>query len=372
MTCAEPTAAPCHPAAPGDDGWSWAATLSALLQGRDLTSGQAAGAMRRIIAGEATPAQVAGFAIALRAKGESPAEVSGLVEALTAAATPVVIEGRTVDIAGTGGDGTGAVNISTMAAIVAAATGLTVVKHGGRAASSSGAGAADVLERLGVALELTAEQSAQVAAEVGITFLFGPSFSPGLRHAAGPRRELGVPTVFNLLGPLINPAAPRHQVIGVADGRMAPVVAEVLAAAGRSALVVHGLDGMDKLSTPAPSQLWIVRDGQVTAGRLDARELGLARPEPSALRGGDAQHNAQVVLALLDGQRGPIRDVVLLNAAAVLVVAADDAVAPLLEQFAVALRDCAAVVDSGAARATLQRWVAAGRRAAVHPAPRAW
>jgi anthranilate phosphoribosyltransferase len=213
-----PLTDPCCTAGPVTH--SWAGILATLLDRQDLTGADMAWAMGQVVGGKATSAQVAGFLTALRAKGETATEVCGLVSTLHDHATKVTIAGTTVDIVGTGGDRTGAVNISTMAAIVAAATGVTVVKHGGRAASSSSCGAADVIEHLGVSLKLAPDQVARVAAEAGITFLFAPSFNPGLRHVAAVRRELAVPTVFNILGPLVNPADPRHQVVGVADTRM--------------------------------------------------------------------------------------------------------------------------------------------------------
>ncbi|GLW12547.1 anthranilate phosphoribosyltransferase 1 [Microtetraspora sp. NBRC 13810] len=352
---------------------SWAGILGMLLDGRDLTGEDTAWAMGRVVRGEATSAQIAGFLTALRAKGETASELGGLVDALRGHATKVPIPGLFVDIAGTGGDRTGAVNISTMAAVVAAATGVTVVKHGGRAASSTSCGAADLLEHLGVSLEPTPERAARVAAEAGITFLFAPAFNPGLRHVAAARRELAVPTAFNLLGPLINPADPGRQVVGVADARMAPVIAGVLAARGCSALVVRGRDGLDKLTTVTTSQVWTVTGGRVTATELDPRDLGLPRAEPADLRGGDAAHNAAVLRALLDGRRGPIRDVVLLNAAAALVTLTPSTVpsttpsttpstVPLADRLAAALARCAEAVDSGTARATLNRWVEAARQ----------
>ncbi|MFD7657433.1 anthranilate phosphoribosyltransferase, partial [Actinosynnema sp. NPDC059797] len=255
------------------------------------------------------------------------------------------------------------VNVSNVAAVVVAATALTAVKHGGRAASSSTGGAADLVEQLGVPLELTPDQAARVAAEAGITFLFAPVFNPGLRHVAAVRGQLGVPTAFNVLGPLVNPADPRHQVVGVADARMAPLVADVLAARGRRALVVRGGDGLDKLTTVTTSRVWAVRDGEVTASVLDPRELGIPRPDPAALRGGAAADNARIARAALAGERGPVRDVVLLNAAAALVVAGDPD-APLLDRFAGALGRCAEAVDSGAAGAALERWVEVAGRVA--------
>lgn len=337
--------------------------LNRLLNGEDLTSAQTSWVMNQIIAGSVTDAQLAGFLTALRAKGETPAELSGLVNALRATATPVPIAGPVVDIAGTGGDGKGAVNVSTMAAVVAASTGVTVVKHGGRSASSSTAGAADLVEHLGIPLDLTPEQAARIAAEAGITFLFAPRFNTGLRHASPVRRELGVPTVFNALGPLINPADPRSQVVGVADARMAPTVAGVLAARGGSAMVVRGEDGLDKLTTAAVSQVWTVRGGSVTAGRLDPRDLGFARVPASALRGGGAAGNAGILRAVVGGDSGPVRDIVILNAAAVLVAAVEED-APLLDRFAAAAARCADAVDTGTAAATLGRWITTSRRVA--------
>ena len=353
---------------------TWAVVLTALLGGRDLTRAEAGWAMREVIGGRATSAQIAGFLIGLRAKGETAAELDALVSALHEESVTVTIPGPTVDIAGTGGDGTGAVNISTMAAIVAAATGVTVVKHGGRAASSSTAGSADVLEHLGVRLELTGDQAARLAAEAGITFLFAPAFSPGLRHATTVRRQLAVPTVFNVLGPLINPARPVHQVVGVADATLAPVVAAALAARGRSALIVRGDDGLDNLTTTTTSRVWVPHKGGVTTVTVDPGEFGIARADPADLRGGDAPGNARIVRALLAGRPGPVRDVVLLNAAAVLTVAsmseraaADHATgaeqcAAFPEHLAAALVRCAEAIDTGSARTTLDRWVSAGRR----------
>lgn len=332
--------------------------LPRLLRRHDLTREQAAWAMTRIVNGELSAVQVAGFAAALRTKGETATEIGGLVEALRASAVPVRIPGPVVDIAGTGGDGLGVVNVSTMAAVVAAGAGLTVVKHGGRAASSVTSGAADLVEHLGVRLDLGPGEAARVAASAGITFLYGPRYNPGLRHAAAVRRELGVPTVFNVLGPLINPAGPRFQVVGVADARMAPLVAQVLAERGGRALVVRGDDGLDKLTTTTTSRVWTVRDGRVSVSSLDPLEFGVPRAALGALRGGSAGENARTFAALLGGSPGPVRDVVLLNAAAML-VAVDG------RSFPEALSCCAGVVDGGAARAVLDRWIAASRSVGV-------
>jgi len=337
---------------------TWSAIIVDLLSGRDLAQDDTAWAMDQVVNGEATSAQISGFLIALRAKGETATEIAGLASALRGFATPVDIPGNTVDIVGTGGDRTNAVNISTMAAIVAASTGITVVKHGGRAASSASGGSADLVEHLGVSLDLSPTAAADVAVEAGITFLFAPRFNPGLRHVAAVRRELGVPTAFNILGPLINPADPTHAVVGVADARMQPVIARVLAGQGRSALVVRGEDGLDKLTTTAVSRVWTVSGGSTAAQLLDPRELGLTLTTPELLRGGNAATNAEVLRRLLDGQPGPVRDVVLLNAAAALATLEEG---PLLERLHRGLEQCRAAVDSGAAAKTLASWTAASR-----------
>jgi anthranilate phosphoribosyltransferase len=342
-------------AAPADPGLSWADVIGRLMARQDLRSEDTAWAMHQILAGDATPAQIAGFAVALRAKGETVAEVDGLVGTMYEHATTIEVSGRLLDVVGTGGDRSRTVNISTMSAIVAAGAGAKVVKHGNRAASSQ-CGAADLLEELGVALELSAAQVAQVAETAGITFCFAPVFHPALRSAIGPRRELGVPTTFNLLGPLANPARPQAQAVGVADGRVAGLIAGVLAKRGVSALVFHGDDGLDELTTTATSQIWQVREGEVRTHVLDPVELGIPRATPEALRGADARFNAGVARALFDGERGPVRDAVLLNTAAAL-VAEDEAPAPLLGALAAGIERAAEAIDSGAAAAALDRWV---------------
>ena len=344
------------PSSPAATVESWPAVFAMLLARRDLTSDMATWAMDQVIRGQASPAQLAAFVIALRAKGETAAEIDGLVTALLRAATPIAVPGPTIDIAGTGGDGTNAVNISTMAAIVVAATGATVIKHGGRAASATTAGAADVIERLGIPLDLAAEDHTAIAIAAGITFLFAPTVHPGMRHAGPVRRELGVPTVFNVLGPLINPANPTHRLVGVADARLLPIIADVLRARRATALVVRGDDGLDKLTTATTSQVWTVRDGRATHSVLDPRTLGIPRAAIGTLRGGDADANARVLHALLAGQPGPIRDAVLLNAAAALVTATPSD-GPLTDQLHAALTRCADVIDTGAAADTLSRWI---------------
>ncbi len=318
--------------------------------------------MGQIMAGDATPAQIAAFAVALRAKGETAAEMSGLAQGMLTAAHRIEVPGPAVDIVGTGGDRSHSVNISTMAAVVVAGTGARVVKHGNRAASSD-CGTADVLEELGVVLTLTPEQVASVGADVGITFCFAQVFHPAMRHAAAPRREIGVPTSFNFLGPLTNPAQPAAQAIGCADAAMAPVMAQVFADRGSSALVFRGDDGLDELTVSTTSSVWRVSDGQVTSSTLDPTRLGIATAALDTLRGGDRAHNAGVVRAVMSGQeRGPIRDAVLLNASAALAalgaVTGADA-GGLEDAIASGIERAASAIDSGAATDLLNRWVAA-------------
>ncbi|MEN2418677.1 anthranilate phosphoribosyltransferase [Streptomyces rimosus] len=336
---------------------TWPAVLEALLQGRDLSADDTAWAMDRIMRGEATDAQIAGFAVALRAKGETVAEISGLVRTMYAHANLIDVPGPSVDIVGTGGDGAKTVNISTMSSIVVAGTGAKVVKHGNRAASSA-SGASDVLEKLGVNLDLTPRRVVEVAAEAGITFCFAVKFHPSLRHVAAARRELGIRTTFNVLGPLTNPAKVRAQATGVADARMAPILAGVLAERGSCALVFRGDDGLDELTTTATSKVWVVRDGAVREETFDPRDVGIDLVPVEALRGADASYNADVARRLLGGEHGPVRDAVLLNSAAALVALAPSA-APLAEQIAAGIERAAEAIDSGAARRALERWVAA-------------
>jgi anthranilate phosphoribosyltransferase len=337
---------------------TWPGLLSALVAREPLTSDQTSWAMDRIMSGDTTPVQVAGFLVALRAKGETVHELSGLVEAMLAHAVPITVPGPIVDVVGTGGDRSNTVNISTMAALVVAGAGLRVVKHGNRAASSA-CGSADVLEELGVRLDLTPARVAEVAHEAGITFCFAQVFHPAMRHAAVARRELGVPTVFNFLGPLTNPARPTASAVGVADLRMAPLVAGVLAARGTSALVFRGEDGLDELTTSGPSRVWLVSGGQVTEQLLDPADLGVAPAPVSALRGGSAAFNAAAARDLLAGVPGAVRDAVLLNAAAALVAADAVPAGDLTQRMTAALAVAAASIDSGAAAAALERWVAA-------------
>jgi len=332
----------------------WAGLLSSLLAGHDLSSTDTSWAMREIMLGEATPAQVAGFVIALRAKGETAEEVRGLVEVMLAEAAEVAVPGRVVDTCGTGGDRSGTVNISTMAALVVAGSGVPVVKHGNRAASSA-CGSADVLERLGVVVDLPPAAIGPCLAQAGIAFCFAPVFHPGMRHAGPARRELGVGTVFNILGPLTNPARPLAQAVGVSDARLAPVMATVLADRGADALVFRGDDGLDELTTTGPSTVWVVTGGSVREERLDPADLGVPRSAVEDLRGGDAEVNAGVAREVLAGSAGAARDAVLLNAAAALAAHAGGD-APLLDRLRDGLDRATSALDDGAAAAVLARW----------------
>ncbi len=344
--------------APGAGTSTWPEILHVLLLGQSLDAGATRWAMGEIMAGEASPAQVAAFAIALRAKGESPEEVTGLVEAMLANATSVDVPGRCVDVVGTGGDRARTVNISTMAAIVAAGAGIPVAKHGNRAASSA-CGSADLLGELGVVIDLPPAGVVRCVTEAGIGFFFAPVFHPGMRHAAVARREMGVATVFNFLGPLVNPSRPAAQAVGCADTRMAGVMAAVLAARGTSAVVFRGDDGLDELTTTTTSRLWLVSEGSVTEMTVDGKDFGLNRAEPSDLVGGGPAENAAVARSVLAAETGPVRDAVLLNAAAALAVfdgvpAGDEGA--FRTALGAGLERAGVAIDSGAAAETLQRW----------------
>ena len=339
---------------------TWAGILSALVEGTDLSSEQTAWAMGRVLAGEATPAQIAGFAVALRAKGETVEEVAGLSDAMLAAGNPISVPGRVLDVVGTGMDRSMSVNISTMSAIVAAGAGARVVKHGSRSASSL-TGSADVLEALGIRLDLPTSRVAEVAQEAGITFCFAAAFHPAMRHAAAPRRELGIGTTFNFLGPLSNPVRPAAQAIGCADLRMAPIMAEVFARRGVDAWVFRGDDGLDELTVTTTSSVWSVHDGAVARSVVDPGRHGIALSPIESLRGGDVATNADVVRRLLAGEEWPVRDAVLLNAGAALAVhAAEDG--SIEDRLQAGIDRAAAAIDSGEAAAVLERWVAASGR----------
>ncbi len=374
------TSVPATPALPsvsdtsGPSERTWPDLTAALLRREDLDTSDAAWAMDRVMSGDASPVALAGFLVALRAKGETPDEVTGLVEAMLAHAVPVDLPsgiGPTVDTCGTGGDRSNTVNISTMSAVVVAAAGAPVVKHGNRAASSA-AGSADVLEALGVAVDLPPSAVGDCLAEAGIVFCFAPLFHPGMRHAAVARRELGVGTVFNVLGPLANPARPDAQLVGSADPRLAPVMAQTLLARGTRAIVVRGQDGLDEISTHAPTRVWDATGQGVLESLVDAIDLGVPRSEPGALAGQDAAFNAAVARAVISGERSdrldPVRDAVALAAAGALVAhdAARGVVATssIGDRIAAALPRALEAIDSGAAGALLERWIVVSSRLA--------
>jgi len=327
--------------------------IGKLLERQNLTASEAEHAMNVIMTGGATPAQIGGYLIGLRMKGETVEEIAGSARAMRAQASRVTVSpnGPLLDTAGTGGDGAHTFNISTAAAFVIAGAGRKVAKHGNRAASSR-CGSADVLSALGVDLDLTPEQVGLCIQQIGIGFLFAPRFHPAMRYAVGPRRELGQRTIFNLLGPLTNPAGATHQLIGVYQPALTEPLAEVLGAlGGRAALVVHGYGGLDELTTGGPNRVSHLRDGRVTTYELDARDLGLRRTTADELRGGDPAENARMLRDLLAGRdRSPRRDVILFNAAAALGVESGDLPA--------ALAEAEVALESGAALAKLDALIA--------------
>jgi len=336
----------------------WPAILGTLTGGGSLSREVARAAMAEILTGAATPAQIAGYVIALRMKGETVDELAGMVDAMLASSERVEIDtsGPVVDIVGTGGDRAHTINVSTIAALVVAGAGGKVCKHGNRAASSA-CGTADVLEALGVAITLGPAGVARCVAEAGIGFCFAPRYHPAMRHAGPPRRELGVPTAFNVLGPLSNPGRVTRYLIGVADARMAERMAGVLLANGAvRALIVHGGDGLDELTTTGPSTIVELDDGEVSTWTVDPTELGLARASSSDLAGGDAQRNAALVRRVLAGDPGPHRDIVALNAGAGLVAAG------LVDDIAAGISAACGSIDSGAASAALDRMVEVSQR----------
>lgn len=346
---ARPTAT--TPAPPRVPQVSWPDITERLLNGTDLSVDDAEAAMTAIMDGSTSAVQIAGFLVALRAKGETSAEIAGLVRTMRRFAVAVPVDGPTVDTCGTGGDRSGTFNISTVAAVVSAAAGARVAKHGNRAASGR-CGSADLLEAWGVAISLPPAAVARCIDEVGIGFCFAQAYHPAMRHVMPARRELGVRTVFNFMGPLSNPAGAAHQTIGVSDPVMAGRMAHVLAELDTThALVFHGHDGLDELTTTGPSRLWEVRGPAVETYELDPAELGVPRADPEDLVGGGVETNRAMADAVLDGTPGPTRDVVVLGAAAALHAA--DVVDGLDRGLAAA----AAALDSGAARDVLDRWV---------------
>jgi len=323
--------------------------IAKLVRCESLSEAEASAAFETIMRGDATPIQIAGFIVALRMKGETVDEITGFARTARAMATPIEVDGDLLDTCGTGGDGLATFNISTLAAIVAAACGVKVAKHGNRAASSL-CGSADVLEQLGVKIDLGPEGVARCIDDAGIGFLFAPIFHPSFRFAGLPRKELGVRTVFNVLGPLCNPAGARYQALGVADANLAGKMADVLARLGAErAIVFHAGNGMDELSASGPS-LVIEIDGGRKEYQLDPSDLGLKAASPESVRGGGPEENARIAREILDGATGPRRDVVLLNASAALRAAGR------AKDWREGIGAAAEAIDSGRAGEVLQRW----------------
>lgn len=344
----------------------WPSLTARLVRHESLSSTDSAWAMDEVMRGDASPVQLAGFLVALAGKGVTSTELEGLADAMVSHARELDVPREAVDIVGTGGDLAQTVNISTMASVIVASSGRAVVKHGNRA-SSSRSGSADVLEALGIRLDLPVPAVKDILGEVGITFLFAQVFHPSMRFAAEARRGLGIPTVFNVLGPITNPGRPRGGAIGVADRAMAPHVAGVFASRGTSALVFRGQDGLDEISISAPSDVWEVHDGEIREHVLDPLDLvGIPRTDVEALRGGDAAHNADVARDLFEGRgSGPVRQAVLLNAAAG-ILAHDQIAAPaegdFPSRFRSAFEEAGAVLASGAAADLIERWAGASQR----------
>jgi anthranilate phosphoribosyltransferase len=327
------------------------AAISATVAAQDLTEAQAAGVMEQIMSGEATDAQLAAFLTALRLKGETVDEITGMARVMRAKAFRVDCDSALLDTCGTGGDASGTFNVSTAAAFVAAAAGAKVAKHGNRAMSSR-CGSADVLEALGAKIDLSPEGASKCLEETGFCFMFAPRFHPAMRFAAGPRREIGIRTVFNILGPLCNPAGATRQVLGVADASLGEKMAQVLARLGcERALIVHGEDGLDELSPAMSSTVWQVGGGTVNRFRLAPSDAGLSPHPLSAVKGGSSKENAGMLRTVLGGEPGPLRDFTLLNAAAGLIAF------KLTDDFVDGVARAANAIDSGEAMSKLERFI---------------
>ncbi|MFJ2552989.1 anthranilate phosphoribosyltransferase [Microbacterium sp. NPDC087591] len=351
------------------DSLTWSDVLTSLLERRDLSVWESTWAMRQIMNGEVTAAQLGGFLIALRAKGETIDEIVGFRDAILEAAVPLPVSPNVLDIVGTGGDRVGTVNVSTTAAIIIGATGIPVVKHGNRAASSA-SGSSDVLGALGLELSLNPASVASILDRTGITFAWAGAFHPGFKHAGPVRSELGVPTVFNMLGPLCNPARAEANAVGVAQIERVPLITGVFRTRGATALVFRGDDGLDELTTTGHSRIWEVTRGDIHEHDLDPRDLGIPLAELADLLGGSPEHNAEVLRRTLQGEAGAVRDIVLLNAAAGIVAyeLSQDATqvqVPILERLREGYRRATAAVDDGRAAAKLDQWISVSRELAT-------
>ena len=335
----------------------WKQTLTKLNTGLDLEIDEIQSVMRQILQGDAEIENMKSFLLALKAKGETAEEVSALVAEMYRHSAPISIIERAVDTVGTGGDGAHTINISTTAAIIAAAAGARVVKHGNRAVSSR-SGASDFLEALGVVPGLDGKGVERTVRELGIGFCFAPIFHPAMRFAAPARKELGVPTVFNILGPLANPAQPKAAAIGVANERMHLVMAQVLAAKGCDGFVFRGDDGLDEITLATTTSILIIGEGEIKSDRIDAKDFGIANAPLEAIVGGDAAENAEISRAIFKGERGAPRDAVLLNAAAAIAAFEGNFNQDIRTRLSDGLIRASAAVDSGAATDLLNRWAA--------------
>ncbi|OXM99539.1 anthranilate phosphoribosyltransferase [Bifidobacterium vansinderenii] len=344
--------------------FTWKAILTKLVGGEHLSAEESEWYVDDLMQGKANPAAVGAVLATQQQLGLTSEEVAGAAKAMVSHAVPLQVQGETTDIVGTGGDGASTVNLSTMGSVVAAAAGVKIVKHGNRAASSK-CGAADCLEQLGLPLDLAPEAVGQVADEVGITFAFAKTFHPAMRFVGPIRAALGVPCVFNVLGPLTNPANPKHVAIGCAKRAMSPIMAQVYASRGQDGMVYTSSEGLDEMAPTGPVSIWEIRDGKVTETEFDPTvELGLARIAVADLRGGEPEYNAQAMKDFLDGKDLPFRTTALLNAASAIV--ADHSLLPnpdgtLAERFKAAYDIAAETVDSGKAAELLDRWIAAAK-----------
>jgi anthranilate phosphoribosyltransferase len=334
----------------------WKSFLVRLENGLDLETHEISSIMETILRGEAEVAEIKSFLVALKNKGETAEEVSALVNQMFAHSAPITISDRAVDTVGTGGDGAHTINISTTAAIIAASAGARVVKHGNRAASSK-SGSGDLLEALGVEITLDGTAVERTVAELGIGFCFAPIFHPAMRFAAPARKELGIPTVFNILGPLANPAKPRAAAIGVADDRMHLVMAEVLATRGVDGFVFRGDDGLDEITLSSTTSILSIGNGEIRSDLIEPSDFGITRAPVSELVGGDAAENARITLAIFAGERGAPRDAVMLNAAAAIAAFEGEQDLDVRERIIRGLKKAEAAVDSGETTALLQRWI---------------
>ena len=336
---------------------TWIESIARLKGGIDLEPDEISSIMQTILEGRAEVSSIKEFLLALKSKGESAEEVSALVAEMFRHSSPISITERSVDTVGTGGDGAQTINISTTAAIIAASAGARVVKHGNRAASSK-SGSGDLLEALGVAITLDGSKVAQCVTELGIGFCFAPIFHPAMRYAAPARKELGVPTVFNILGPLANPAKPQAAAIGVADERMHRVMAQVLATRGVDGFVFRGDDGLDEITLSTTTSVLTIGSGKIQSDRIDPQDFGIARAPISDLVGGDATENARITTAIFNGETGAPRDAVLLNAAAAIAAFEGEGDVGIHERISKSLAKASSALDSGATRQLLKEWVA--------------